>query len=342
METYDVIIVGGGPAGLECARILSRSELSVLLLEKRERFGEKLCAGGLTLKDLQVIPLPDHVFEHRISHARLHSRRRSADTLLGEPFLFTVNRLELGAYQRELLEGTGVEVRTGSRVQEVEPGQVTLESGEKIACRYLVGADGYASVVRRRLGLGTGKKLIGFQYSIPAERIEPILEVFMDARRFHTWYAWVFPHRDHIAVGCCCDPDRVDHLKVRDAFREWVAEKGLGPGDARLESFPIGYDYRGVRFGDIFLAGEAAGLPSGFTGEGIYQSLASGQEVARMILDPGYSPVLLEQVIRYNRMLARIMNIFRAAGPLKGALQEFLVFLMTRKRIRDRVNAGFS
>ena len=58
METFDVIIVGGGPAGLQCARELSYSRLRVLLLEKDEIFGDKLCAGGLTPVSYTHLTLP--------------------------------------------------------------------------------------------------------------------------------------------------------------------------------------------------------------------------------------------------------------------------------------------
>ena len=66
MEEFDVIIVGGGPAGLQCARELSGSALRVLLLEKQEGFGDKLCAGGLTTKAMDVLPLPDHIIKQKI------------------------------------------------------------------------------------------------------------------------------------------------------------------------------------------------------------------------------------------------------------------------------------
>jgi geranylgeranyl reductase family protein len=342
MENFDVVIIGGGPAGLQCAKILSESPLSVLLLEKEEGFGDKLCAGGLTLKYREVLCLPDTIIEHSISHAVIHSRRRRADTLVREPFLFTVNRKELGTWQRSLLEGTGVEVRTRTRVSGIDGDRVILQDGREITFRHLVGADGYASVVRRHLGLEVRRKLIAFQYTFPEQGVDPVLEVFLDARRFHRWYAWIFPHRDSLVVGCCCDPARVKHRKVVQAFREWVEEKGFDPGAARLESLPIACDYRGHSFGNIYLAGEAAGLASGFSGEGIYQALASGQEVARMILNPDHRGELLKQVILYNRKLDRVLGAFRLAGPLKGALQEFLVYLINRERFRDRINAHFS
>jgi len=342
MEEFDVIIVGGGPAGLQCARELSRSSLRILLLEKREGFGDKLCGGGLTTKALDVLPLPDHIIEQKILRTFIHSRRRNAGTVTSVPALFTVDRRVLGGYQRSLLEGTAVEVKANSQVIEIRDNSVVLKDGTAYGFRYLVGADGYSSMVRRHLGLKVQKKLIGFQYTIPVQVEYPALEIFMDARRFSVWYAWIFPHGDRIAVGCCCDPRRVDPQKIKDGFHNWLKDRKLDPGDASLESYPIAYDYRGVKFGNTFLVGEAAGLASGFTGEGIYQSLVSGQEVARMILDPMHKPIQLEQVLKYNRVLERVMALFRWAGPLRGALQEYLVILMNNEWLRKKVNAQFS
>lgn len=51
METYDVIIIGAGPAGLKCAEILGNSKLKVLLIDKKKTIGPKICAGGLTALD---------------------------------------------------------------------------------------------------------------------------------------------------------------------------------------------------------------------------------------------------------------------------------------------------
>ena len=341
-KQFDVIIVGGGPAGLECARELSKSSLRVLLLEKEEGFGDKLCAGGLTTKDMDVLPLPDHIIEQKILRTSIHSRHRDAGTVTKVPALFTVDRRVLGAYQRSLLDGTDVEVRTNSQVIEIRDSSVVLKDGTEYGFSYLVGAEGYNSLVRRHLGLKVQKKLIGFQYTIPVKHEYPALEINMDARRFSVWYAWIFPHGDRIAVGCCCDPQRVDPQKIKAGFHDWLNERKIDPGDARLESYPISYDYRGVKFGDIFLVGEAAGLASGLTGEGVYQSLVSGQEVAKMIMDPLHKSIELEQVLKYNRILERVMAVFRWAGPLRGAVQEFLLILMNKEWLRKKVNAQFS
>ena len=337
-----MIIVGGGPAGLQCARDLSASSVRVLLLEKQDGFGEKLCAGGLTRKGMDLLSIPDQVIEHNILRTAIHSRKRDAGSVTKVPALCTLDRRALGAFQRSLLNGTGVEVRTGSQVVEIREKQLVLKDGKSYGFTYLVGADGYSSVVRRHLGLKVEKKLMGFQYSIPVRQEEPKLEIFMDARRFSVWYAWIFPHKESIAVGCCCDPRFVDPRKIKDNFHDWLNYKGIDPGENKLESYPIAYDFKGVKFGNTFLVGEAAGMASGFTGEGIYQSLVSGQEVARIIMDPAYRPVQLEEALKYNRILERVMNLFRFAGPFKSNLQEFLLILMNREWLRKKINNQFT
>jgi hypothetical protein len=58
-------------------------------------------------------------------------------------------------------------------------------------------------------------------------------------------------------------------------------------------------------------------------------------------MDPRFEPNELNQVLKYNRILERIMFSFLLARPLKRSLQELSVFLMTRKKVRDLVNSAY-
>ena len=119
MKHYDVIIVGAGPAGLRCAELLGKESLSVLLLEKNETFGDKVCAGGLTRKDLAVIDIPDSIIEHNVTKTVVFSKKRISKNNAPEPIVFTLKRANLGKWQKEQINGSKVEIRTNARVTEI-------------------------------------------------------------------------------------------------------------------------------------------------------------------------------------------------------------------------------
>jgi len=342
MKQYDVIIVGAGPSGLKCAEILSKSDKSVLVLEKNERFGDKVCGGGLTRKDLELLDIPDDIFEHKITRTAVFSRKRKSQTNAPEPFVFTVNRITFGTWQKEQLDSTNVEIRNKAKVTSITPDKVIVNETEEFGYKYLVGADGYFSIVRKYLKIPQEKRLIGLQYTVPDPVEKPRLEIHLNAKRFSAWYGWKFPHENCFAVGCCCDPRKVSPQKLKTNFHKWLDEKGIDTSKAKYESFPISYDYRGFQFNNIFLDGEASGMASGLTGEGIYQSLVCGKTVANTILDKNHTSAEMEAVLKYNSIQERILNILIKAGPFRSWIHELIVILLNNKRIKAKINKGFS
>ena len=338
---YDVIIVGAGPAGLRCAEILGQSRLSVLLLEKNAKMGQKVCAGGITRKDLAILDLPDEVIEHKVTKTAVHSANKSSSAIAPHPFVFTLSREVLDEWQHQQLENTKVVVLVDAKVTEIKKDWVLVNGEDKYGYRYLVGAGGVNSIVRRYLKIPTEKRLIGIQYLIPSKE-EPSLGIFMDAKLFKAWYAWKFPHADHIAVGCCADPKLMAPAELKKNFGIWLEKKGFDISNAQYQSWPISYDYRGYKFGHIFLIGEAAGLASGFTGEGIYQALASGDTVARTILDSKYKSKAMDDVLNYNKIQNRIMKFLYYSGPFRGMFHALVILALNNKRIKAKINAGFS
>jgi len=342
MEKYDVVIVGGGPAGLICAERLSKTELSVILLEKDSIFGDKVCAGGLTRKDLAIINIPDEIIEHKVKKTALHSPKRFSHTEVVDSMVVTVDRKDLGKWQRSLLTDTSINVKTNTRVVEVHKDSVTLENGEKIGFKHLVGADGYASIVRRFLGLPQEKRMIGIQYMVPKPGLDPKLEIFLDSKHFNSWYGWIFPHEETLCVGCGCDPRFYSQKKLKKNFLKWLDKQGIDISEAEYQSAPISYDYRGLKFDNIYLTGDAAGMASGLTGEGIYQSLVTGIEVAEYIQGRTDESDDMKAVIRYNRIQEKIVKFLIRIGPLRRIIHELIIILMNNKRFKSRVNNGFS
>ena len=341
MKHYDVIIVGAGPAGLRCAEILAQSDKTVLLLEKKPETGPKTCAGGLTRKALRIMDIPDELFELKINKAKTTGPCSVYMTPEGKaPFAFMIDRKRFGQWQEQKLAGTPVEIRHKALVTNITKDYVEVNRKERPGYTWLIGADGSTSKVRRFLNLPTEKQLVTFQYLIPSG--EPRFEVHLDNRYFRSGYGWVFPHKGYLAVGCLADPQKVSVQTLREGFRRWLQKEGFDLSGAVYQSFPINYDYRGHRFGNVFLAGDAAGLASGLTGEGIYAALLSGEEAARTILNNGHSNEKIESLLHYKKVQERFLALLHGSGPFRQLIFQGILFLLHNKRFNRKVTHGFS
>ncbi len=341
MKHYDVVIVGAGPAGLRCAELIKETSLSVLLLEKNPVIGPKVCAGGITKKSLELMDIPDQLIEYEIKASMIRSPKYFHEGELPEPAVFMIDRQQFGQWQATKLKNSNIEIKTGSLVTDIQNNKLTVNRQEEFSFKYLVGADGANSIVRRYLKLPVKRKLVTLQYKIPGlypERVELIL----NSGFFQSGYAWVFPHKDYFSVGCGVDPGFFPVQKLKKGFEIWLKQNNFDLSKAKYESFPISYDCRGFAFGNIFLAGEAAGLASGLTGEGIYQALVSGEEIARMIMDKDYVSIPMKKIIKYNKIQLRILQLFRIAGPFRDMLYNLLIKLFRSWQFNKKIIKGYS
>jgi len=328
----DVVVVGAGPAGLAAAEVLVAGGARVVVLDRHARPGGKACGGGLTTsawERARVDPGSPPSYGRRFDALDVHSplgRRRLGAS---GPLMVVVDRRAWQASLLARLEGEGALVRLGERVTGLEPGGVATERG-RIACGHVVAADGASSRLRRLVGLEPGPGIRALQIAVApsqAPKVDPdVPAVWFDPRRLGLGYAWAFPTADGaIRLGAGADARSVSAERLMRGFRGWLAGIGVDARRAAVASGTIRCGYMGHRFGRLRLAGDAAGFASPVTGEGIAQALASGAEVAREILEPGYRSPILEALAARHRRTHELLAapflgaaLFALAPPLLG------------------------
>jgi len=334
MKSYDVVIVGAGPGGLNCAEKLAKSGKTVLLLEQNKVVGPKICAGGLISSVLKYLGIPDRLLDCKLSGFILHTPHNKVSIKLNE-YVGTIDRKKLGQWQLKKLRKTSAVVKTGARVTKICKDYVIVNNSENVKFKYLVGADGSTSIVRRYLGLKTDFTL-AFQYIVPAKKYKKP-EIFFDSKLFSAHYAYIFPHKGYAAIGIGGNPKIIPAGKLQQNFHKWLESENIDVSKAKYQAYPINTNYLGCRFSNIFLVGDAAGFASELTGGGIYQALVSGEEIARMIADKNYKSRKIDELLKVKKSHRQILNIIAESGPFRAVEYELGALLFKNKEITKKI-----
>lgn len=327
MESFDVIIIGAGPGGLTAAKTLASKGRSVLLVEKNSTIGPKICAGGITLKDIER-GIPPELEGRTFDAMSVYGPRGNKTVIrMPRPFLRTITRETLGQWMASQLEGTSVVVRTSTRVTAIRERSIVLNENDEVEFGHLIGADGSLSVVRRHLGIPVRHVVSAIQYNVP-DRFEEIA-FYLDGRLFGPGYAWVFPHLRFTSIGCGMLTTYDTHTPLRTSLNAWLHKVGIDAKNTPLEAWNINCDYRRHTFGNVHLVGDAGGFTSGLTGEGIYFAMVSGEEIAKKILDPSYTQPELSRILRIKHRHEKLLGWLAKGGIRQRVLHELAV-LATR------------
>lgn len=326
---WDAIVAGSGPAGATAALCLASRGRRVLILEKQSWPRYKTCGGGLVSKagrllDVEIAGSVE-VEAHR---AELHVQDadRSFSVTRDTPLVNLTMRADLDeALARAALEaGAAMETSCGVDGLEVEPDNLRIHSGQRVfLARYLIGADGAAGAIAQLAGWAPHRRMV------PAVESELCVDPqthrrFQDAARFDfgvvpKGYAWVFPKRQGLSVGCLSYERRKPDLKAH--LSTYLQSLEIQPLERQDHGFVIPVTPRASRLAGrrCLLTGDSAGLADPVTCEGISNAILSGRLAAEAILDCGseteavvgtYQRALeshILQELRYARGLARLL-----------------------------------
>ncbi len=291
---YDLVIVGGGPAGATAAHDAAQQGLSVLLLDRAGRI--KPCGGAIPPRCVRDFSIPPEQIVAYIQSARIISPTgRNVDMPIPNSYVGMVDREHFDEWLRQRAGEAGAERRTGtyeSCTRDAQ-GRLAIHYAEKdgaarsVRARCLIGADGAISKVARDLVPGAGKMPYVFAYheiirspetpdaAFQANRCD----VYYRGTLSPDFYAWVFPHGDTTSVGT---GSAVKGFSLKDSVAGLRRQAGLTGETLRREGAPIPLKplKRWDNGRDVVLAGDAAGVVAPSSGEGIYYAMLGGRLAA--------------------------------------------------------------
>jgi geranylgeranyl reductase family protein len=338
----DAIVVGAGPGGSSAAFFLAERGRRVLLLDKRAFPRDKACGDGVTQPGVALLREMDVLDEladaQRYRGLRVHVtgrttrdyRSSAANPDDGSPERgMVVPRLRLDDVLCRAAAGRGADLQEGAEVSDLlysegaVAGVVARVGDRRVELRApaVVCADGATSGLGRRAGLVTTRRdTLGYAirgYYEGIEELPSLLEFYLpiaDPEEEHLLpsYGWIFPTgagTANVGVGISYRAHGANVRRLFEAFLERLRESEPRFAASRQvgawRGAPLRSDFAADRCAaaGVLLVGDAAGLVSPFTGEGISYALESGKLAAQTVDEgaaagrasvamPGYSSAL--------------------------------------------------
>lgn len=312
----DVIVVGAGPAGATAARTLAEAGVRPLLLDRARFPRHKPCGGAISVRALSRFPWLSaplaRIATHWISRLHLESADRDTVQLRSEtPAALMIRRVEFDALLVSLAREAGAELIEGADVVEAEETRegvhLRTRDRRRFSAPFVIACDGVHSLVARRLGITRGWPRSALAVDMMEETPAPSLRAtdpgslwvsygFPIRKDLTEGYAYVFPKREHVNVGLGYVVSRFRDAAPGPAydlqrdFIDFLVRDGVLEGRSRRECFtpfliPVAGPLKTTARGRVLVAGDAGGFVNGFTAEGIYYAMVTGEHAGTTIVD---------------------------------------------------------
>jgi digeranylgeranylglycerophospholipid reductase len=323
---YDVIVVGGGPAGSLAARTAAEQGLEVLLIEKRQEIGDPVrCAEGVGKVGLAEFMEPDARWICAdIKMARIFSpdgtKVELTEKMAGNEVGYVLERkiFDRAVAKTAAKAGAEVQVKTQATGLLTENGNIVGIKGKQrgtdfeARAKVVVAADGVESKIGRWAGINTTLKLKDVEtcaqfLMTDIDIIPESCDFYLGSKYAPGGYVWVFPkgkREANVGMGMLGSHYKGRHpiQYIRD-FVDWKFPEGKII-ETVVGAVPVSGMLPKLSTGGMVLVGDAGHVSDPITGGGIINAMASGKIAGNVIAECiKANDVSAKPLIKYDRLV---------------------------------------
>jgi len=310
---YDIVIIGAGPAGCVTAKYIGQ-EFKVLLVDYKSLPRNKPCGGLLVTQAIEELKHLDKDWDFVVEPKDLDIEYLDVDNNAKKEVSKGFVNIDRAKFDSWLLSMVPDSVHVLEKTKLVDFNstkdkkyQVLIfeSNGEikSIVSNFIIGADGALSTVREGLQHKKPPYYIAIQERVKGNGLDRAVFVYKD--EITDFYSWLIPKGKETLLGAALKP-----LKSREKFNEfkaWVEKEyklqNKGAIDSALILRPESKSDIFIGNGNVLLVGEAAGLISPSSGEGISFALESGRLCAESFLESNQNPFAI-----YNKKVQPLIE----------------------------------
>lgn len=296
MNKFEIVVAGGGPAGLSAALNAARGGASVLVVERNNEIGSPTrTSGGSFVKELRDLDIPAELF-HKVHRCRFVSPNRSAVFNYDDPLFCVMDVRSVYQHLASLAAQAGVTIWLGSKAGRILPPatdgrkvaiESKLEGNVEVCAKVVIDATGYEGHLLKQAGVSPRFQRfgVGVEFDMFAPQCDQDEAVLVVGSTFApSGYAWAFPwgsNRVRVGVGVIHPDSRENPAEYLNAFVSRAGEIGINLKGAQ----PIEY-HQGLIPSDshnsfvsdgLIGIGDAVGHASSLVGEGIRWAIKAGR-----------------------------------------------------------------